>query len=155
MPDDLEERRSVAEEATRAAGAIHLKYLSSTIDYEAKTDPRDVLTKADLEGQDAAKAVLQAAFPDDTLIGEEDGIPVEQLLELVRDWLLADRPSGRHAELRALLPSVHGGRRLGAGRCLAGRRDIRRRAGRHVERGPRPRRVLATASRCARRPASR
>ena len=55
MPDDLQRRREVAEEATRAAGAIHLKYLSSTIDYEAKTDPRDVLTKADLEAQDVAK----------------------------------------------------------------------------------------------------
>ena len=90
MPDDLERRRIVAEAATRAAGALHLKYLSSTIDYEAKTDPRDVLTKADLEGQEAAKAVLRSAFPDDTLIGEEDGMPIEEILEHVQSgcWLI-------------------------------------------------------------------
>lgn len=90
MPEDLERRRIVAEAATRAAGALHLKYLSSTIDYEAKTDPRDVLTKADLEGQEAAKAVLRSAFPDDRLIGEEDGMPMEQILEHVQSgcWLI-------------------------------------------------------------------
>jgi len=90
VPDDLEKRRAVAEEATRPAGVIHLKYLSSTIDYEAKTDPRDVLTKADVEGQDAAKAVLRAAFPDDTLIGEEDGIPTADLMQLFETgcWLI-------------------------------------------------------------------
>jgi fructose-1,6-bisphosphatase/inositol monophosphatase family enzyme len=90
VSDDLDRRRQVAEEATRAAGAIHLKYLSATIDYEAKTDPRDVLTQADLEGQDVAKAVLRAAFPDDPLIGEEDGIPVSELAQLFEDgcWLI-------------------------------------------------------------------
>jgi myo-inositol-1(or 4)-monophosphatase len=90
VPDELVRRREVAEAATRAAGAVHIKYLSSTIDYEAKTDPRDVLTQADIEGQEAAKAVLRAAFPDDPLIGEEDGIPVEELSQLFQDgcWLI-------------------------------------------------------------------
>ena len=90
MADDFERRRVAAEEAARAAGAVHLKYLSSTIDYEAKTDPRDVLTRADIEGQEAAKSVLRAAFPDDALIGEEDGIPVDQLLQLFETgcWLI-------------------------------------------------------------------
>ncbi|HWC30283.1 MAG TPA: inositol monophosphatase family protein [Dehalococcoidia bacterium] len=90
MADDLQRRRQVAEEATRAAGAIHLKHLSSTIDYEAKTDPRDVLTKADLEAQEVAKSILSAAFPDDVLIGEEDGIPTSDLLQLFEDgcWLI-------------------------------------------------------------------
>ncbi len=90
MTDDLERRRAVAEAAGRAAGAIHLKHLSSTIDFEAKTDPRDVVTKADYEAQDAAKAVLQAAFPDDVLIGEEDGVPADQLLRHIETgcWLI-------------------------------------------------------------------
>ena len=57
MPDDLARRRDVAEAAARASGAFHIKYLSSVIDFETKADPRDVLTKADLEGQVAAKAV--------------------------------------------------------------------------------------------------
>jgi myo-inositol-1(or 4)-monophosphatase len=88
--DDLERRRLVAEEAARAAGAIHIKYLSATIDYESKTDPRDVLTRADVEGQEVAKVVLQAAFPDDVLIGEEDGVPVNQLTGLFETgcWLI-------------------------------------------------------------------
>ena len=51
MTDDLERRRAVAEAAGRAAGAFHLKHLSSTIDFEAKTDPRDVVTKADYEAR--------------------------------------------------------------------------------------------------------
>jgi len=90
MTDDLERRRQVAEEAARAAGAIHLKYLSSTIDYEAKTDPRDVLTKADIEAQEVAKSILGAAFPNDTLIGEEDGIPTSDLMQLFQTgcWLI-------------------------------------------------------------------
>jgi myo-inositol-1(or 4)-monophosphatase len=90
MADELERRRMAAEEAARAAGAIHLKYLSATVAYESKTDPRDVLTRADVEGQEVAKAVLRAAFPDDTLIGEEDGIPVEQLTGLFESgcWLI-------------------------------------------------------------------
>jgi myo-inositol-1(or 4)-monophosphatase len=74
MPDDLARRRDVAEAAARASGAFHIKYLSSVIDFETKADPRDVLTKADLEGQVAAKAVIEAAFPGENIVGEEDGL---------------------------------------------------------------------------------
>lgn len=90
MADDLERRRLVAEEAARAAGAIHLKYLSSVIDYETKADPRDVLTRADIEGQEVAKAVLRASFPDDPLFGEEDSIVPANLTQLFQDgcWLI-------------------------------------------------------------------
>ncbi len=90
LPNDLEHRRRIAEEAARAAGAIHLKYLSATIDYETKTDPRDVLTQADLEGQEAAKAVLQREFPNDAIVGEEDGLKIEAMLDLFKTgcWLI-------------------------------------------------------------------
>jgi myo-inositol-1(or 4)-monophosphatase len=93
LPDlstGLERRRAVAEEAARAAGAVHLKYLSSTIAYQIKTDPRDVLTQADLEAQEAAKAVLRQAFPDETLVGEEDALPADAISNAMREgcWLI-------------------------------------------------------------------
>lgn len=86
----LERRREVAEAAARAAGAFHLKHLSSVIDFETKSDPRDVLTKADLEGQVAAKAVIQAAFPGENIVGEEDGLAYEEMERLFADgcWLI-------------------------------------------------------------------
>jgi myo-inositol-1(or 4)-monophosphatase len=90
LPHDLAHRRQVAEQAARAAGAVHLKYLSSTIAYEIKTDPRDVLTQADLEAQEAAKAVLRQAFPDEVLVGEEDGLPTDAISNALREgcWLI-------------------------------------------------------------------
>jgi myo-inositol-1(or 4)-monophosphatase len=88
--DDLVRRREVAEEATRAAGAFHIKHLSSVIAYETKTDPRDVLTQADIEGQTAAKAVIERYFPGETIVGEEDGIAVADMAKLFVDgcWLI-------------------------------------------------------------------
>jgi myo-inositol-1(or 4)-monophosphatase len=88
--DDLMRRREAAEEATRAAGAFHIKHLSSVIAYETKTDPRDVLTQADLEGQVAAKAVIERYFPGETIVGEEDGVAVEDMAKLFVEgcWLI-------------------------------------------------------------------
>src|SRR5688500_124857 len=88
--DDLTRRREAAEEATRAAGAFHLKHLSSVIAYETKTDPRDVLTPADLEGQVAAKTVIERYFPGETMAGEEDGGAIEDMANLFVEgcWLI-------------------------------------------------------------------
>jgi myo-inositol-1(or 4)-monophosphatase len=121
MTDDLDRRRLVAEEATRAAGAIHLKHLSSTIDFKTKTDPRDVLTKADIESQEVAKAVLAAAFPDETLVGEEDGIPTEDLLQLFQDgcWLI-DPLDGTHSYVHAFPAFTSGIAYVKGGVSLAG-----------------------------------
>jgi myo-inositol-1(or 4)-monophosphatase len=90
LPGDLVRRREVAEEAARASGAFHIKHLSSVIDFETKTDPRDVLTKADLEGQVAAKAVIEAAFPAENVVGEEDGLTYAQMARLFAEgcWLI-------------------------------------------------------------------
>ncbi len=79
MTEDLVRRKEVAEAAARASGAFHIKYLSSVIDFETKADPRDVLTKADLEGQVAAKAVIEAAFPGENIVGEEDGLSYPEM----------------------------------------------------------------------------
>ena len=93
MPDaanDLVRRREVAEAAARASGAFHIKHLSSVIDFETKADPRDVLTKADLEGQVAAKAVIEAAFPGENIVGEEDGFSYTDMERMFADgcWLI-------------------------------------------------------------------
>src|SRR5690606_7602662 len=47
--------------------------------FETKSDPRDVLTRADVEGQAAAKAVIEAAFPGENIVGEEDGLSYEEM----------------------------------------------------------------------------
>lgn len=90
MADDLARRREVAEAAARASGAFHIKHLSSVIDFETKADPRDVLTKADLEGQVAAKAVIEAAFPGENIVGEEDGLALGEMERLFAEgcWLI-------------------------------------------------------------------
>ena len=85
MADDLEKRRQVAEAAARAAGAVHLRYYQTGIDYEGKHgDRRDALTKADLEGQQEAVRVIREAYPDATIIGEEDDLPRERQAEVSR-----------------------------------------------------------------------
>jgi myo-inositol-1(or 4)-monophosphatase len=88
--NDLQRRRQVAEAAARASGAFHIKHLSSVIDFETKADPRDVLTKADLEGQEAAKAVIEAAFPGENIVGEEDGLSYPEMERLFASgcWLI-------------------------------------------------------------------
>jgi myo-inositol-1(or 4)-monophosphatase len=73
-------RRVVAEAAARAAGNVHKRYFGTGIGFEAKgADRRDLLTQADIEGQEAAKAVIEAAFPGERIVGEEDGLKREEL----------------------------------------------------------------------------
>jgi myo-inositol-1(or 4)-monophosphatase len=90
LPGDLDRRRQIAEAAARASGAFHIKYLSSVIDFETKADPRDVLTRADLEGQVAAKAVIEAAFPGENIVGEEDGLSLAEIERMFAEgsWLI-------------------------------------------------------------------
>ena len=109
MPDDLQRRREVAEAAARASGAFHIKHLSSVIDFETKSDPRDVLTKADLEGQSAAKAVIEAAFPGDNIVGEEDGLSYPEMERLfARGCWLIDPLDGTQSYVHAFPAYVAG-----------------------------------------------
>jgi myo-inositol-1(or 4)-monophosphatase len=80
QPDEIAQRRAVAEAAARAAGDVHKRYYGSGVGFEVKNDDRrDLLTRADLEGQVAAKAVIEAAFPGERIVGEEDGLKREDL----------------------------------------------------------------------------
>jgi myo-inositol-1(or 4)-monophosphatase len=65
-------RRAVAEEAARAAGAVHMRYYGTGIDRVTKAWRRDFVTRADLEAQATVKDVIAAHFPHDIVIGEED-----------------------------------------------------------------------------------
>ena len=87
----LAKRRSVAEEACRAAAAIHLKYRRPAIPFETKNgNRRDLVTIADTEAQVAAKAVIEAAFPGEAIIGEEDAPTREHIASALGDsaWLI-------------------------------------------------------------------
>jgi fructose-1,6-bisphosphatase/inositol monophosphatase family enzyme len=70
---DLELRRRVAEEAARAAGAVHLRYLGQALERDIHNGNRaDYTTVADLEAQDAVKQTIARYFPGETIVGEED-----------------------------------------------------------------------------------
>ena len=91
MANDLEKRRQVAEAAARAAGAVHMRYYQTGIDFEGKGgERRDALTKADLEGQAEAARVIREAYPDASIIGEEDDLPRERQAEILAgaSWII-------------------------------------------------------------------
>jgi len=71
--DDLPLRRSVAEEAAKAAGAVHLRYLGQQLERDVHHDNRaDYTTAVDIEAQDAVKQAIARHFPDELVVGEED-----------------------------------------------------------------------------------
>jgi myo-inositol-1(or 4)-monophosphatase len=80
---ELDKRRRVAEEAARAAGEIQRSYFGTNVAFEVKSDPRDVLTRADIESQDAIKAIIRESFPHDIIAGEEDGLSREETSHLL------------------------------------------------------------------------
>jgi myo-inositol-1(or 4)-monophosphatase len=87
---ELRRRLEVAQQAARAAGAVHLRYFGTNIRSEAKTSPQDVLTMADLEAQAAAKAVIEGEFPRERIVGEEDDLSRRDLTEALEGacWLV-------------------------------------------------------------------
>jgi myo-inositol-1(or 4)-monophosphatase len=89
--NDLERRRVVAEEAARAAAVVHLAHRRTGIDFKMKNgNRRDLVTQADTEAEAAARAIIGSAFPDDEVIGEEDGSSRERIATLVgqKCWLV-------------------------------------------------------------------
>jgi len=62
----------VAREAVAAAGAITLEHFGRGIAVERKPD-RSPVTIADRRSEECLRAALEAAFPDDGLLGEEFG----------------------------------------------------------------------------------
>jgi len=68
---DVEKRLSLAIEAGKAAGDVTLKYFGqSNFNVELKSDASPV-TVADREAETLLRERIQAAFPDDGIVGEE------------------------------------------------------------------------------------
>ncbi len=64
LHDDLALRRRVAEEAARAAGAVHMRYYGQTLDRDVHGGNRaDYTTVADLEAQAAVKETIARSLP--------------------------------------------------------------------------------------------
>lgn len=57
--------------AARAAGRIHLKHFRSGIGYETKSSSYDLLTAADIEGEEAVVSLIQARHPGHNILAEE------------------------------------------------------------------------------------
>lgn len=71
--DDLELRRRVAEDAARAAGQVHLRYLGRELERTIHGGERsDFATRVDFEAQDAVRSVVARHFPHERVFGEED-----------------------------------------------------------------------------------
>jgi myo-inositol-1(or 4)-monophosphatase len=89
-PEDLDRRRRVAEEAARAAGAVHLRYRGAALDRDVHAGDRaDYSTQADLEAQQTVRDVIQRHFPGERVVGEEDEVGWDRLPALMQAgcWL--------------------------------------------------------------------
>jgi myo-inositol-1(or 4)-monophosphatase len=99
----IAERRRVAEEAARAAGAVHLRYRGSALERDVHAGDRaDYTTAADLEAQAAVKEVIGRYFPGERVIGEEEEGGWEQIPALMRSGCWFTDP------LDGTLEYVHG-----------------------------------------------
>jgi myo-inositol-1(or 4)-monophosphatase len=84
-PEELQRRREVAEEAARAAGAVHLRYRGENLERDVHAGDRaDYSTQADLESQQAVLDVLQRYYPDERVVGEEDESGWDSLPALIQ-----------------------------------------------------------------------
>lgn len=75
MPNDAAERAAVARRAAEAGGAVALETFRSGLDVETKAGKTDYVTRADRDAQAEVVEVLEAAYPDEPVVGEEDGVP--------------------------------------------------------------------------------
>ena len=68
---DAARRAAVAARAAADAGTLADAYVDATV--ETKTGPTDYVTEADHAAQDRVLSVLRDGYPDDPVVGEEDG----------------------------------------------------------------------------------
>jgi len=73
--DELDARARFAADLARDAGALALRYFHHELDYtaESKSNPQDYVSIADRSVEALCRARLAAAFPGDSVYGEEDG----------------------------------------------------------------------------------
>lgn len=68
-------RFETARRAARRGGAVALDDFREDVPVETKDGKTDLVTAADRRAQDAVIDAIGAAFPDDPVVGEEDGAP--------------------------------------------------------------------------------
>ncbi len=75
-----------------------------TMDISSKTEAADLLTATDLEVQRRVHRAIQAAFPGDRLVAEEEGLSTFPDDHNIRCWVL-DPIDGTHNFVKGLLPA--------------------------------------------------
>jgi myo-inositol-1(or 4)-monophosphatase len=63
----------VAVQAARAAASIHRSQRGTDLDVRSKSNAIDLVTRVDTASEAAIRAVILEAFPEDTILGEEEG----------------------------------------------------------------------------------
>lgn len=64
----------MAVEAARIAGAIQLAHVGQTLQVRSKSTASDLVTEVDALAEAAIRAVITRAYPDHTVLGEEEGL---------------------------------------------------------------------------------
>lgn len=74
-PGAVAARLALALEAAKAGGALALHHFHArdALVVEAKAAPQDVASRADREVEEMIRAMIAAAFPQDAVVGEENG----------------------------------------------------------------------------------
>ena len=82
---DLDARATFAQRLAREAGALALRYFNRELAYtpQSKGVAQDWVIIADRAVEDHCRAQLAAAFPDDTMLGEESGGALAE-----RTWII-------------------------------------------------------------------
>src|SRR5690349_8142179 len=85
VADDLDARAKFAATLARDAGALALRYFHRELDYvaESKGEAQDWVSVADHAVEAHCRAQVAAAFPGDTMYGEEAGGEVSE-----RTWMI-------------------------------------------------------------------
>ncbi|MEF8853280.1 MAG: inositol monophosphatase [Haloarculaceae archaeon] len=73
---DAHRRAAMAERAARAGGTVARQSFRGELRVETKADENDPVTEADRDAQRQAVATVQAEFPGDPVLAEEDALPV-------------------------------------------------------------------------------
>lgn len=75
MTNKVGERAAMARRAAKAGGEVALHSFRAGLEVEIKSGKTDLVTAADREAQTRVVEVLGGAYPEEPVIGEEDGIP--------------------------------------------------------------------------------
>ncbi len=70
---DAERRVTVAQRAARAGAEVAMESFRTDLAVETKGHATDPVTQADRDAQDRVASVLEKAYPDDVIVGEENG----------------------------------------------------------------------------------